>query len=77
LEEYNALRILQNDVIAGNKGDRSDSKNTVVVRLLNIWNTTILRKGTWALTIVCTTGAGPTDWWVQLWYAGDTGIWRY
>jgi hypothetical protein len=49
----------------------STSTKTTVIRLLNVWNATILRKDGHVGFDDCLhyNLPGPTDWWVHFWYA--------
>jgi hypothetical protein len=73
LEEYNAhaARILQERRHAQQQEAATAIVRTPVVRLLNIWNATILRKDGHVGFDDCLhyNLPGPTDWWVHLWYA--------
>jgi hypothetical protein len=72
LEEYNAYaaRRLQERRQAQQQ-EATTVVRTPVVRLLNIWNATILRKDGHVGFDDCLhyNLPGPTDWWVHLWYA--------
>jgi hypothetical protein len=73
LEKYNerAARILQERRHAQQQEATTAMLRTPVVRLLNIWNATILRKDGHVGFDDCLhyNLPGPTDWWVHLWYA--------
>jgi hypothetical protein len=74
LEEYNAqaARVLQKRRQAQQQeAAATATTRTPVVRLLNIWNATILRKDRHVGFDDCLhyNLPGPTDWWVHLWYA--------
>jgi hypothetical protein len=74
LEEYNvhAARVLQERrQTQEQEAAATTTVRTPVVRLLNIWNATILRKDGHVGFDDCLhyNLPGPTDWWVHLWYA--------